>query len=316
MTKHCEPLPLFILAGSDERRCNVPRSLHGGDLLVGYKGAVRLASGVPLVAEVAQRFMDSGRFQKPVLVGPARVYRALDIDCEIVDSEGDLSKTLARTIATIHERVGTLGPVAITACDILPSASELTRLLDHHYEPNRECVFFGQFARAEPEAMGASSWKPGYGFAREDAGKDNLYPGHLIIIRPEAIRLELTTRLLHLAYRHRNTPLIRRAFAMSLQGLGVLLYQDLRNLFRLQLPVLTLSIPYICWRAYLAYSAGRLSVSGFEKAVSRLFVHRACHHRNGGRPVVFAITDILSLAKDMDTKAELHEATNQLGSPP
>ena len=164
--------------------------------------------------------------------------------------------------------------------------------------------------------MGASSWKPGYGFARDDGARDNLYPGHLIIIRPEALRLELTTRLLHLAYRHRNKPLLQRAVSMSLKGLGLLIAQDLRNLLRLQVPVLTLAIPLICWSAYLAYRRGHLGVARFEQAVSRLFVHRDHRDSNTRRPVVFTVTDVLSLAKDLDTKAELEEATRDVRRPP
>lgn len=312
MTESRQRLPLFILAGSDEHRANMPRAMRGGDMLEGYKGAIRLPNGLPLVAEVVRRFRDTDRFQDPVLIGPARIYRALELDCEVIDSEGDLSRTLARTIAAIHERVGVQHPVAITTCDILPSAVELTQLLDHHYEPSHECVFWGQLARAKPPSMGASSWKHGYRITHDGEASDRLYPGHLTIVRPDALRVDLTIRLLHLAYRHRNMPLLRRAVMMSLRGLGMLLWQDLRNLPLLQLPILTVTIPYVCWSAYMAYRNGHLSVTEFESAVMRLFVRRSHRHRNAGHPVVFAVTDILSLAKDLDTKEELLEAMQEL----
>ena len=50
----------------------------------------------------------------------------------------------------------------------------------------------------------------------------------------------------------------------------------------------------------------------FEEAFTKIFVHRAYHDRASGRPAVFAVTPILSFAKDIDTKAELQEAIRHL----
>ena len=46
--------------------------------------------------------------------------------------------------------------------------------------------------------------------------------------------------------------------------------------------------------------------------IAWVILHRGERYRNGGRPVVFSVTDVVSLAKDMDTKAELREATSAL----
>jgi hypothetical protein len=90
-------------------------------------------------------------------------------------------------------------------------------------------------------------------------------------------------------------------------GLGRLLWEDLRQFFTGSLPLLTFSIPYHGLRAYYLWRRGELTLCDFEQAVGRAFLHRRYQGHNGGRPVVFARTRILSLAKDIDTVAELAE---------
>src|SRR5690242_5229839 len=87
-------LPLIILAGSDRRAGPVPAGLRSEQVLRGCKGAHRLLSGRPLLAELVDRYRQSGRFADPIVVGPEHVYRGL-VDCEVVDVEGNLAATLA-----------------------------------------------------------------------------------------------------------------------------------------------------------------------------------------------------------------------------
>ena len=196
-----ERLPLIILAGSDSRRASVPSGMHAADMLAGHKGALRLADGKPLVGEVIDRFRQSGRFQDPILVGPARIYEPLSLDCQVVDSEGALSTTLEDAVSVVTSRFDTHAPVAFTACDILPTADELSSLMADAYDPLANSVCWSQLVAARPDEMGASSWKPGYAFADSVRGAMNLYPGHLVVVRLAALRFEIMTRLLHLAYR-------------------------------------------------------------------------------------------------------------------
>lgn len=274
---------------------------------MGYKGAFTLPDGKPLVGEVMDRFRACGRFQDPILVGPSHVYEPLGLGCEVVNTQGALSRTLEEALRITSSRFGPRDPVAFTACDILPTPQELSTLMAHDYDPLARSVFWCQLVEAESRDMGASRWKPGYAFA-SPGGFSNLYPGHLVVIRPGALRFETMVRLLHLAYRYRNRPLWQRALGMTLQGIGSLALQDLRNLARFQLPVLALSIPYHCISGYVRYRRGHFGVPDLERVLARIFVHRDMQHEAGDRPVAFSVTRALSLAKDIDTQAELSEA--------
>src|SRR5437870_5269488 len=66
-------LPLIILAGSDRQAGPVPAGLHPEQLLRGCKGAHRLPSGRPLIAELVDRYRHSGRFSEPIVIGPEHV---------------------------------------------------------------------------------------------------------------------------------------------------------------------------------------------------------------------------------------------------
>src|SRR5947208_9184596 len=92
-TSMIDRLPLIILAGSDRQAGPVPAGLRPEQVLRGCKGAHRLPSGRPLVAELIGRYRGSGRFADPIVVGPEHVYRGL-IDCEVVHVEGNLADTL------------------------------------------------------------------------------------------------------------------------------------------------------------------------------------------------------------------------------
>ncbi len=304
-----EPLPLVILAGSDRRRGSVPPGMQAADMLVGYKGAFRLPGGRPLVAEVIERFLSSGRFEQPILIGPSRIYSELELPCQVVDSEGPLSSTLKAATRTVTERFALDRPIAFTACDILPSAEELTALMSDAYDPFARSVFWTQLVAASAEQMGASGWKPGYALAAGPARMMNVYPGHLVVLRPNALRFPIMFRLLELAYRYRNRPLWQRALGMTMQGVGALMAQDFGSLMHARPSLLSLSIPFHCVASYLRYRSGHFGVSDLERVFAKVFLHRGAQVDHGNRPVVFAITRALSLAKDIDTRAELDELT-------
>jgi hypothetical protein len=110
-----------------------------------------------------------------------------------------------------------------------------------------------------------------------------------------------------LAYRYRNRELRKRYVRMVARGLLRLMREDLRNLLRLKIPLLTFAIPFYGLKAYFLYRRGQLTVSRFEDHVANVFLHRDFQHPPQGRPVVFAVTRILSLARDIDTRKELEE---------
>ena len=301
-------LPIIILAGSDPRPGAVPRGLKREDMLSGYKGAHRLPWGRCLAGELVERVKESDRFEEPILVGPRWVYDG-QVDCEIVDVDGYLMTTLRSAFQVIRNRFSLSSPIAFSTCDILPTPDEIHRLLETCYVPYQECMFWWQLVEAKPEDLGISAWKqlyqirPGFGQLPK-----NLYPGHLVIARPSALRIGLTNRILELMYRYRNREIHKRQFRMITRSLRTLVAEDLHDLFSLKLPVLTVSIPYYGLRAYYRLRHRTLTLPDFESAVAKAFVRREFHHFAHGRPVVFAITQILSFAKDIDTKAELAEA--------
>lgn len=204
-------------------------------------------------------------------------------------------------------------PVAVTTSDILPTAEEFRRLLDESYLPHQDAVFWGQFVAAKPEEMGASSWKPAYQFRPDhDRPPQNLYPGHVVIAQPDALRLPLAIHLLSLAYRYRNRDLHHRYAHMVARSLWRFLEEDVRNLFRVQLPVLTVSIPYHALNAFFKYRRGKASVGDFERAVAKGFLHRKYLHHAQNRPVVFSLSPIVSFGKDIDTIAEFLEVADRV----
>ena len=119
--------------------------------------------------------------------------------------------------------------------------------------------------------------------------------------------MRLTNHLLQLAYRHRNLDLRKRWLPMLARGLGRLMFEDVRNLFRLKPSALSITIPRQCLRAYKKYSRGELTVPDFGDAAARVLLHRDYRGAANVRPVQFAVTPIVSFAKDVDTVAEMDE---------
>ena len=305
------PLPILILAGSDQQPGPVGPGLTADAMLSGFKGALPLPSGRCLAAELIERLRQSDLFADPVLIGPRSVYEGL-VDCEIVDVTGTLDRTFSRVLELLDERYAPDQPVAISTCDILPTVDELREIVETGYTPHADSHFWWQIVTAEPPALGASSWKPRYGL-RTDHGSPLLtvYPGHLVIIRPVALRLELVNRLLVAAYRYRNRPLKKRFFPMLRDGLQLLIGRDFRNLARGQLPILTVAIPWHIGRAYLGIRRGTLTLPAFERHLARTVVHRRFR---AGRPFAITLTQAMSFAKDIDTVAELQELTEREGN--
>ncbi len=193
-----------------------------------------------------------------MLVGPRRVYEGL-VDGEIVDCEGTIVATLTHLAETIQTRFAAAPAIGITTCDILPTPAQFNELLAQEYDPHEDCHFFWQWIAAAPTALGASSWKPRYAIRRtDDAPAEVVYPGHLVIFRPAAVRLQLLIEILSLAYRYRNWAVHKRVLPMLTRGIGRMLVNDLRNLPRGQAPTLTCAIPWHLLRAY-----GELARAGY-----------------------------------------------------
>ncbi len=300
-------LPIFVLAGSDVSPDDTPRKLQPTDALAGPKGTIQLGSGRCLAAELVERIRNSECFTDPLLVGPRDWYDG-KVDCELIPVEGSLVQTLRQLVKTVTDRLDVQQPFAVATCDILPSGNDFRRLLENDYAPHAESLFWWQMIEAERERMGASAWKPSY---RLPLGVGQtprqLYPGHLVIARAHALRFPLMNRLLELAYRSRNRVLEKRYLGVTIGAIGTLLAQDLRNVLRRQLPVLTLGVPYRGLRGYVRYRRGTATLRDVEDFLTHAFLHRRCHGLSGGRPLVISVSSLVAFAKDIDTKAELEE---------
>ncbi len=298
-------LPIIILAGGNDSLETIPDGFAADDMLRGFKGAVRLPSGRCIAGELIQRVSDSGRFETPILVGPRRIYHDL-VDCEISDTSGDLPATVSGLTRVLTERYADR-PVAVSACDILPTASDLRELLDESYRPHADSGFWWQMIAAEPAEMGASRWKPSYRM-RPSPNEPllNLYPGHLLILRPSAVRLDWFNRFLMLAYRFRNRSIYERVIRITLGAMGLWLADDLRSVGSFRCPGRIVGAPYGIFRTHWRYSQERLTVPGLAAELTRQIMVPG---RTPGtaHPAAMVVTRIRSFAKDIDTRQELEE---------
>ncbi len=298
-------LPIIILAGGNDRLETIPDGFTADDILRGFKGAVRLPSGRCIADELVRRVRESGRFEAPVLVGPRRVYGDL-VDCEIVDTSGDLLSTITAFTGLMTQRYADR-PVAVSACDILPTATEFRELLDGLYRPHADSGLWWQLIAAEPAEMGASSWKPSYRIRpSRDEPPLNLYPGHLLILRSGAVRLDWFNRFLMLAYRFRNRSVYERTVRITLRVLGLWLADDIRRAASLRWPGRVVAAPYGIFRTYFRYSRGSLTVPELAAELARQIMvpdsaPPAAHS------AAMVVTRIRSFAKDIDTRQELEE---------
>jgi len=309
-----DPLPIIIFGGSDAHRDTIPEGFTAEDMLSGVKGAVQLPSGRCIAGELVQRIRESGRFKDPILIGPRDAYEGL-LDCEIVDVQGNLLATIAAAQAALEKRCDLSQPVAISACDVLPARDELRQLLEEAYDPNAACALWWQLVAADPSELGASGWKPSYRIAPAVGEAPlTLYPGHLVIMRPAALRLEVYKRFLTLAYRYRNRGVYERAIRMTLRAVGTLIAEDLRILASLHLSGRTFSVPYLVFRGYRKLRARKLTVADLETMAVKAIVEPAFQRRVKKRPIVFSVTRIQSFAKDIDTRGELEEAVRRTAS--
>jgi hypothetical protein len=293
-------LPIIVLASSDSRPGTVPTELSHDAMLTGPKGAIELRSGRCMAAELIARIRSSQRFAEPLLLGPRHWYEG-KVDCEISHVEGTLIQTLRQLTNIVQERFSASQPFAVAPCDILPSAADFQRLLDEDYAPHAETMFWWQMVEGRPAAMGAGAWKPSYRLPPNSGQPPlSLYPGHLVIARACALRFPLLNRLLELAYRYRNRVLENRYIGMTCGAMGTLMAQDLRNLARLQVPVLTFQLPYLGLRGFSRYRRGTATLRDVENFLAKTCLHRRFHGAAGGRPVVISISAMLSFAKDID----------------
>jgi hypothetical protein len=287
-------VPVTILCGSDRKAGTLPEGSSELHPLATYKGVAIRVEGRPLVAWLVERLLASQGFGPITLAGPARVYAELGLDARVVDTDASVARNLR---AAIEAHAG--GPLAVLACDVLPSTAEFGELRAR-YEEAHACALWFPFVRVPKDLkeLGAFAWKPEYTVVLDSGENVPILPGHLGILDPQQLRLPLLYRLFDSAYRTRNHSVAYRRVVMLRTVLLSLLGQDLRRLARLRAPSRTLTVLRSGFKLAHELRAGRIRLSELEELIGRIFLHEQAGC------VRYPILDMISLAEDIDTEEE------------
>lgn len=310
-----EPIPLVVLGGSDRRAGELPGGTGRRTALVGYKGTAIRIGGRPLVELLLDEVRACGGLGPLYVAGPAPAYRELR-GVELIDTDRSFGRNIRAAVEYVTTRHPG-SPMAFLTCDVLPGAAALRKMLDDwHGGPPCELFFPIVRAPTRDEQLGASAWKPRYKLvpAPGEPGVSVL-PGHLVVARPEALRLQFMYHLLELGYRSRNRSIAYRRTYMMAGTLGILLAQDLRHAVRLRMPNFGWSVLSAGLPAAAKLRAGTLTREELEDALRRVFVTWRWRRDHPDSRLRTPIVDALGLALDIDTVEEAREHGGQLGAP-
>lgn len=304
-----ESIPVTILGGSDRKPGVLPPSGVGLHPLSSVKGVSIRIEGRPLVAHLVERVTAAEGFGPISIAGPAEVYEPLGLDARIVDTDGSVAANLRAGIEA-SERTSD-GFLAILACDVLPSAEELSSLRTR-FEEARSCSLWFPFVRLpeDPSELGAFAWKPVYRLVPSGGSEAvRILPGHLGIFDPDMLRLPLLYKLLDGAYRTRNRSIATRRAVILRMVLLSLLAQDLKLLASLRLPSRTLTVLSSGLRLAGRLRVGSIEQAELEKLIGRIFLRTQV---SAGREIRYPIVDVISLAEDIDTEEEATQLVREI----
>jgi len=297
-------IPIIILAGSDGRPSELPRGANVGKSLSGLKGADITIDGLPLVCNVARRIRATRSFGPIYVAGPARIYRSICPDVELIDTNADFGTNIDRALRIVRARHPE-DPVAFITCDILPEAETLDAMAEDFHSAY-PCDLWFPVVRVpeDPQQLGVSAWKPRYRLIPASGQQSvEMLGGHLVIVQPLALRLDFLRRLFRHVYATRNRNLAYRRTAVLSRIIGSLLAEDLRRLLSGRRPDVT-------WTAVRAgvvaagnLGRGRMTIPQLEQVLADLLIQRD-RIRKIGRCVRVPVVDHLSLALDIDTEEE------------
>jgi hypothetical protein len=306
-------LPLIVLGGSDRRAAALPEAAAGKHPLTGYKGVDVRLGGRPLIQVVAERFLASGAFGPVYIAGPEAVYGGLALPTTLIPTDG----SFGRNIKTAMERMRTLHPgqrVGFTTCDILPDPGDLALVARQMSSDALADVWFPMIAVAgDGGRLGASAWKPSYSVRLPGGGSVRVLPGHLVVVRPEAIRREFFDRLLDEGYGTRNRGVLLRRTVMIRHLLGAVVSADLRSLAAGAAPTLIAALVRIGLWGARGLAAGRLTQEQLELLSDPLFVDPVHRRAHPGARFRLPVLDAPSLALDIDTEEEARERGVEVG---
>lgn len=310
-------VPIVILAGSDRHAAVLPPSGKGLHPLTGYKGLDVRIDGRPIVSLIAERLAACPELGPIYLAGPGEAFGGVVEGVIPVDSDGSFGDNIWKAIERLRQdHPGK--PMGFTVCDILPEPETLREMLEG-FRRSRPCDLWFPLVRAPTESasLGESSWKPRYRLVPTPGEEAvEVLPGHLAIVDPAALRLDLAHRIVQIGYRTRNRKIGERRAAMARELLGELIGRDLASVASLRAPALTWSVAWTGWRAGSKLRNGTLPVAELEDALRRMFVHRGHRKRYPERRVRTPIVDALSLALDIDTEEEARQAGGEIRRSP
>jgi hypothetical protein len=305
-------LPLVILGGSDRRAATLPEAAAGKHPLTGYKGVDVRLGGRPLIEVVADRFLASGAFSPVYVAGPEPVYRGLAPGAALISTDG----SFGRNVKVAMDRMRAAHPgarIAFTTCDIVPDPADLVVVTERLAADAPADAWFPLIpVRGGAAGLGASAWKPSYQ-VRVGDGSQRVLPGHLVVVRPDAIRWDFFDRLLDEGYGTRNRGVLIRRTLMIRRLLGALVRSEVRSVAAGVVPTLTAALFRIALWGARGLAAGTLSQEDLERLTDPLFVdpaHRRAHPEGRFR---LPIVDAPSLALDIDTEEEAEERGVEVG---
>lgn len=305
-----EPFPLVILGGRDRRRSVLPADGQDKHPLRGYKAVDTRIGNQTLIEELTARLRATGVFNPIYIAGPHHVYEPLGMDVRLIETDGELGENLRAALEAVATD-GWSDLVGFTTCDILPTAADLRVVLDDLEHLPRFDFWFPQCRVPDDlTRLGSSAWKPRYHIQPTDEPKPvPTLPGHLLVVDPRALRLELIYRLFDLAYRSRNRPVRFRRSMILRSVFWALVVEDLRRLFSLRWPNISWQVLSNGLTLVARLLAKKLGQRELEDRLHTMFVrnlHSKLHpERHGHMPIL----DVLSLARDIDTEEEAREIT-------
>ena len=309
---HDRSIPLVILGGSDRKPGYLPPTGKDKHPLTGCKGVDIRIGDQPLIELLVGRFRQVELFDPIYVAGPAKAY-AGTTTAEIIPTDASFGKNIGVGVETVRRRHA-VDQMAIATCDILPEVAELQALLED-YRAHSPCDLWFPLVKApaDPRSLGASSWKPRYAITPPGGQPTQVLPNHIVIVDPEAMRLEFLYRLMDGAYSTRNRPILyRRSQLLRLVLLG-LLWQDLLHLLSLRLPTLTWDVVRHGYVAARKLRDGVITQAELEDAIRHIFTKRRHRRRHPQRAIRMPILEGLSLARDIDTVEEARALAARAG---
>ncbi|MDX1503903.1 MAG: NTP transferase domain-containing protein, partial [Thermoanaerobaculia bacterium] len=282
------------------------------DRISGPKGVTLLVEGRPLIDLVVERFAASGGFGRLLIAGPGRYYGERRGPAEVVDTD----REFAANIRAGMEAARKYSPEAVcfTTCDLLPDVDEVQRVMEDYYRHAPLAFWFPAIrSPARTDLLGASAYKRRYQLRPEGSKvPEEVLPGHLVMVNPLAMRVELLQSSFELAYRTRTKTVARRFVIIIAGVLWRLLWHDLRAPLRLRLPLLTAEVFFNALPLALGLARGGIRQRTVETCLRRLFATRKWRRKNRGRRGRVPVLDALSLARDIDTRGEAEERSMEV----